>query len=123
MNVLPRWTSACPYCLTFEVEATGEEYWCPRCDNKWCETEIPQLTHTDCPNHKCELCMDEHLKLGRYLDVLCGTKNRIDHLGKIHLWMSKNGKEPETEYGWASSETFEPENISAYVEAFSNDEV
>ena len=80
--------------------------------------EFVKLRHYNCENAKCHLCYDDHLALGKQLDELCNTGNEIDHLGKIHLWMSKKGITPETEWGWATPSTFLPSNVKAYVRAY-----
>jgi len=82
-----------------------------------------RLHHPNCRDNRCSTCLSDHLKLGKLLDNFCKTDNRIDHLGKIHLWMSKNNQQPETEYGWATPETFDMDNINAYIEAYINGEV
>ena len=82
-----------------------------------------RLSHPNCMVKRCEVCLSEHEELGKYLDTLCGTGNKVDHLGKIHLWMSKQGINPETEWGWAIPETFSEENIRQYVADFKEVEV
>ena len=76
------------------------------------------LSHPYCQNTECHVCFREHIMLGDYLDEKCETNNNIDHLGKYHKWMSDNGFVPETEYGWASPETFNDNNIEAYIKNY-----
>ena len=76
------------------------------------------LRHPNCQESRCPICLEDHLSLGYLLNDLCKTGNSIDHLGKIHSWMSDNGKSPETEWGWATPETFSPVNVREYVEWF-----
>ena len=85
--------------------------------------QIVRLHHINCQDSKCHICLRDHLDLAELLDNLCNTDNRIDHLGKLHLWMSKNGYVTETEWGWATPETFEKDNIEAYVNAYKKGEV
>jgi hypothetical protein len=61
--------------------------------------------------------MEDHDKLVKLLEKLTGN-HKIDHIGKYHLWLSKHGIEPETKWGWATTETFLKENIERYVYDF-----
>jgi len=80
------------------------------------------LRHIDCRNPDCAVCLEDHFALGRELDRLTGN-DKIDHLGKMHKWMSDNGMKPETEWGWATVETFWDSTIAAYVAWFKGEEV
>lgn len=75
-----------------------------------------KLHHPNCKQYRCPICFEDHDMLGRLLNKLCGTDNKVDHLSKIHKWMSDKGINPETEWGWATPETFEETNIKAYVD-------
>jgi hypothetical protein len=59
--------------------------------------------------------MEDHEQLQQILEERTGI-DTIDHLGQYHSWLSKHGISPETEYGWATPESFDEENINAYVE-------
>ena len=77
----------------------------------------PKLRHPNCQIRACQTCLDDHQALAKWLDEATGN-SKVDHLGRIHKWMSDNGKTPETEWGWATPETFSPDNLAAYVAAF-----
>ncbi len=79
--------------------------------------EFVILRHPNCRYSRCEICMEDHEELGKILTKLT-MNDKIDHLGKYHLWLSKHGIEPETEWGWATPETFLRENIERYVNDF-----
>ena len=81
-----------------------------------------KLTHPNCQMSRCQFCLADHERLGHLLDELCHTSNKVDHLGKYHKWLSDNGIEPETEWGWATPEAFEDKNITAYVEWYKRGE-
>lgn len=81
------------------------------------------LHHPNCRNDDCEICLNDHYSLGELLDEKCETGNRIDHLGKMHLWMTRSGLQAETEWGWATPQTFKKSNIDAYVQAYKNGEL
>ena len=72
------------------------------------------LTHKNCKDDRCALCFKEHTELGRELDRRTGI-DVVDHLGKFHKWLTDQGINPETEYGWGSAAYFDDENIAAYV--------
>jgi len=78
----------------------------------------PRLNHLLCKNKNCSICLNDHEQLGRYLDIRCNTKNRVDHLGKYHKWLSDNGIKPETEWGWFVPEAFDDSNIENYIKWF-----
>lgn len=73
------------------------------------------LHHPNCELPKCEICMADHIDLQKELEKRTGN-SRIDHLGKYHGWMSQHGIPAETEFGWATPQAFDDNNISAYVE-------
>ena len=79
------------------------------------------LRHTDCQDPDCRICLEDHLALGRELAQRTGN-DKVDHLGKIHKWMSDSGMTPETEWGWATAETFAVSTIAAYVRWFKGEE-
>jgi hypothetical protein len=58
--------------------------------------------------------MEDHEALEALLIKRTGN-DAIDHLGHYHRWLSEHNIEPETEYGWATPESFEQNNINAYV--------
>ena len=39
----------------------------------YAERLIMELTHKNCQNSHCQLCMSQHSDLGRKLDELCGS--------------------------------------------------
>ena len=71
--------------------------------------------HINCQDIKCSICLSDAEKLEKYLDRQTGTENRVDHLGKYHKWLNDNGINPETEFGWFSSDAFNDENIQNYI--------
>ena len=73
-----------------------------------------KLTHRNCQDAKCSLCLKEHLLLGDELDKRTGIEGE-DHLGKFHKWLTDQGITAETEWGWGSDAYFDEKNISAYV--------
>lgn len=75
---------------------------------------MTKLTHKNCRDVHCTLCMEEHLELGYELERCTGI-DTVDHLGRFHKWLGDNGIEPETEWGWGSDAYFDEENINAYV--------
>lgn len=78
------------------------------------------LHHPNCALPKCEICMADHVALQAELEKRT-SDTRTDHLGKYHLWLSRHGIPPETEFGWATPETFDDENIAAYVADMTDD--
>ena len=75
---------------------------------------IPTLTHSNCQNTDCRVCMRDADYLLEYLIAMTGNQ-REDHLGMYHLFLSKRGIVPETEWGWFTDAVFYPENIRAYI--------
>lgn len=71
--------------------------------------------HINCQDTNCSICFSDANKLGKYLDEQTDTKNRVDHLGKYHKWLYDNGINPETEFGWPTSATFDDKNIQNYI--------
>lgn len=80
--------------------------------------EAPAMRHPVCRHVRCQVCLEDHLTLGRYFDGQCGTSNRVDHLGRYHSWLTRNGHQAETEFGWGHPDTFKAENIQAYIEEY-----
>jgi len=78
----------------------------------------PRLNHPFCKNKKCLICLNDHEHLGKYLDIRCNTKNKVDHLGKYLKWLSDNGISPETDWGWMVPEAFDNNNIENYIKWF-----
>lgn len=77
-----------------------------------------KLHHINCQDSKCNVCLKDADKLEKYLDEQTGTENKIDHLGKYHKWLSDNGINPETEWGWFTVEAFDDENIHKYIKKY-----
>ncbi len=75
------------------------------------------LRHKFCRNSDCKTCLDDHQTLGEKLEWLTDNDSS-DHLGKYHAWLSKNGITPETEWGWATPESFLKVNMEAYADDF-----
>ena len=73
-----------------------------------------KLTHINCKNPDCQVCFNDAEKLEKELTNRTGI-DTVDHLGKYHLWLSKHGINPETEWGWFTIDAFDDENIEAYV--------
>ena len=74
-----------------------------------------ELHHKNCQDTECSICFSDAIKLEKYLCKQTGTGNRVDHLGKYHKWLADNGINPETEFGWFTSDTFDDENIQNYI--------
>ena len=74
-----------------------------------------KLHHINCQDVNCPICFSDANKLEKYLDRATGTKNRVDHLGKYHKWLSDRKINPETEFGWFTSVVFDDENIQKYI--------
>lgn len=72
------------------------------------------LHHPNCKDSDCHVCFEDHTTLGAELASRTADHS-VDHLGLYHRWLSKHGINPETEWGWATPETFEETNIHAYV--------
>lgn len=72
------------------------------------------LRHENCQIARCETCMEDHELLGQKLAALTRDYN-TDHLGRYHLWLTQNNIPAETTFGWASAESFDEDNIYAYV--------
>lgn len=77
-----------------------------------------KLRHPNCQNNNCWICLQDHERLGQYL-AEAANNDTVDHLGKYHSWLSTHDIDPETEWGWATPEAFDPSNISAYVKEYS----
>ena len=75
------------------------------------------LHHQYCRMTDCRLCLADHEALEKALDELTGD-NTVDHLGRMHRWMKLKGREAETEWGWATPQTFEEKNIEEYVQDY-----
>ena len=73
------------------------------------------MQHINCQNPKCHTCFLDAKKLERYLEKQTNKGHRVDHLGKYHKWLNDNGINPETEFGWFTSEVFDDENIQKYI--------
>ena len=78
-----------------------------------------KLTHKNCKNQDCQVCMKDSMELMHILDYKTGD-DTVDHLGKYHSYLSKHGIEPETEWGWFTEESFDDDNINAYCNNFVN---
>ena len=76
-----------------------------------------KLTHPNCKNDRCSVCMADHTALRDELEERTGLSH-VDHLGKYHEWLSKRGINPETEWGWATAEAFDDINITDYVNSW-----
>lgn len=74
-----------------------------------------ELHHINCQDTKCPICFSDSMKLEKYLEKRTGTKNRVDHLGTYHKWLKDNGINPETEWGWFTSDAFDDENSQNYI--------
>jgi len=74
-----------------------------------------KLHHINCQDTRCPVCFSDASRLEDYLCEQTGTKNKIDHLGKYHKWLSDNGINPETEWGWFTIEAFDDKNIENYI--------
>ncbi len=75
------------------------------------------LRHINCQNADCRICMEDHNSLENLLTELTHN-SQVDHLGHYHSWLSKHGINPETQWGWATQEAFDSENIKKYVDDF-----
>lgn len=73
------------------------------------------LHHPNCRVSQCETCMTDHLTLEQELRRRCGGAN-FDWLSKYHTFMQSRRGGAETEYGWATPESFDEENIQAFVD-------
>ena len=76
-----------------------------------------KLTHINCKDTNCPICFQDAQKLEDYLTEKTGN-DKVDHLGKYHKWLSDNGINPETEWGWFTLETFDDKNIEGYIKDF-----
>jgi hypothetical protein len=63
--------------------------------------------------------MSDSMKLLQVLDDKTGDDS-VDHLGKYHLWLTRHGIKPETEWGWFTEESFDDTNINAYCNDYVN---
>ncbi len=66
------------------------------------------------------MCLEDHIALGEYLEERTHLFH-VDHLGRYRGWIDKHGIPAETEWGWATAETFDEENIEAYIKEASDD--
>jgi hypothetical protein len=74
----------------------------------------PALRHKNCQDTECQACLEDHKRLE--VHFANAINRRADWLGEYHGWLSDNGIKNETEFGWASSEAFDPKNIQAFIE-------
>ena len=79
-------------------------------------------SHKNCQIEKCRICLKEHLAVGDKLDILTGN-DKVDHLGKFHSWLKRNGYNPETEFGWGTEYYFDDDLLSKYANDFINGEM
>ena len=87
------------------------------CTAKKNQRRTIELRHKNCKNPDCKICWDDHMALKDKLEALTGN-NKIDHLDKYRYFLSQNKINAETEWGWASEESFDDKNISDYVKDF-----
>ena len=73
------------------------------------------LHHPMCKLSRCETCLTDHIALEKELKRRCGGGN-FDWLSKYHKFMKSRPGGAETEFGWATPESFEEENIQAFVD-------
>jgi len=71
-------------------------------------------THINCENVRCQICMNDHMSVGRRLEKLTGDKQH-DHMGRFHSWLTKHGYEPETDHGWGTEHYFNDGLMKAYA--------
>lgn len=76
-----------------------------------------QQRHKNCEIPKCAICMEDHLAVGDRLDALTGNSS-VDHLGKFHAWLAKQGIEPETEHGWGTEACFDDALMQQYADTY-----
>jgi hypothetical protein len=73
------------------------------------------LRHINCEDVDCRTCLADHLALGEELARLTNNQ-REDHLGRYEMFLRKILKiETQTEWGWATQESFDEKNIEQYV--------
>ena len=73
-----------------------------------------EMRHPNCRNDRCSVCLRDHGLLNDLLDKLTGD-DTVDHLGRYRSWLERNGGNFETEWGWATPEVFEDDNINSYA--------
>ena len=72
--------------------------------------------HPHCEENRCDICMDDHMKLRDELENRTGANgSRTDVLGEYNLWMKQRGI-PEEDNGWASMEAFSEKYINIFCE-------
>ena len=69
--------------------------------------------HAECQDTHCSVCLEDALALGDELRRRIG--GNCDLLGAYHGWLAANGIPNETEWGWVSPESYDENNIAAFV--------
>jgi len=77
--------------------------------------DYPKNRHSNCLDRDCRICLEDATELGRYvvsrnpsLAKDCGTEVTFN-------WMNNHGLPAEGAGGWASDDTFKPENIEGMI--------
>lgn len=81
--------------------------------------KLPIMSHPNCQNSRCRICLDDSTRLQDYLEQETGD-SFSDLLGKYRSWLDKNGIFAETEWGWFSINVFEPKNIKSFINNYIN---
>lgn len=73
-----------------------------------------KMTHPNCADHECKVCLADAEKLGALLEEQMGDLCD-DHLGEYYNWLKEHGIAPETAHGWLSEAAFDDDNINAFI--------
>ena len=72
--------------------------------------------HPHCEEDRCDICMDDHMKLRDELENRTGAnRSHTDVLGEYDRWMKQRGI-PDEENGWASMEAFLEKYVGMFCE-------
>ncbi len=71
--------------------------------------------HPNCKLDHCLICLADHEALEERLKKETGV-TLVDHLSLYRKFMdARLGRSSETQWGWATREVFEEDNIRAYI--------
>lgn len=81
------------------------------------------MRHKNCRFARCNVCLEDHDLLAKYLHEKTGLSPRYtDILGKYRSWLDSKGYDSETDAGWAKPFVFEKEIVDQFLEYCSGEE-
>jgi hypothetical protein len=78
--------------------------------------------HINCEDADCKVCLADAFRLEKYLFEKTRTDRKYhDLLSEYRVWVDAHNIPAETEFGWPTVETYEHENIEAFINDFNKE--